>query len=243
MVSLPSFLSREALRERPSNGALSFFCKIFLFPFCFFLPFALLVKSMSRDSLEVSVSLVLCVAFFLLHLPSHQALLLLSSVVFCFVFLPKAPPTSRGELRCLCAGGLSLRLSLPHNLLSPVRASPKLYACSFLCLSPGLQELLTLVLCMRQFLLLACAVDLIEDSQARLLDDVCEQVLLKAPLGSPSTTTERTKKTCLFFLFLSSRSLQSSFLLSLSLSSLSACLLLRTSAALPYMYVYAYVYP
>ncbi|CBZ55154.1 conserved hypothetical protein [Neospora caninum Liverpool] len=44
------------------------------------------------------------------------------------------------------------------------------------------EHLLTLNVCLRQLLLLACFVDIAEQQQARLLDDACEQILLKVPL-------------------------------------------------------------
>ncbi|KEP63512.1 UNVERIFIED_CONTAM: hypothetical protein HHA_312190 [Hammondia hammondi] len=43
-------------------------------------------------------------------------------------------------------------------------------------------HLLTLNVCLRQLLLLACFVDIAEQQQARLLDEACEKILLKVPL-------------------------------------------------------------
>ncbi|KFH17927.1 hypothetical protein TGMAS_312190, partial [Toxoplasma gondii MAS] len=44
------------------------------------------------------------------------------------------------------------------------------------------ENLLTLNVCLRQLLLLACFVDIAEQQQARLLDEACEKILLKVPL-------------------------------------------------------------
>ncbi|PFH34182.1 hypothetical protein BESB_073340 [Besnoitia besnoiti] len=54
------------------------------------------------------------------------------------------------------------------------------------------KHLLTLNVCLRQLLLLACFVDIAEQQQARLLDEACEQILLKVPLGENRKNRLRT---------------------------------------------------